>query len=350
MKRLLLNALKENIISRDLGVQQLIPLNVQWDLTYRCTNRCIHCYQQNCTVDKGQELPTNCILETLEQLKELGTIEVALSGGDPFLKEGFFEIIKKLHQLGIQYHILSSGAAVLTYDQLKILSNDCLSKIEVTLLGHNAELHDAITRKKGSFDCLVNFIQKLRSAGIRVETKTTLMTLNYKYKKEIENLCLRLGTDYRGIDTEILPPLVGNSKLMCSLQICDQDAIQIEKEKGVTPTPYIPYTRCDAGFYVIGIDPYGNVLPCLSFYDSFILGNLFNEDIFTIINTSETLKQFKDTNFAYDKCLSCGIQEFCSHCPATDFTRRNIDEPYDGNCRQAKIRSEAYKISQKGII
>ena len=57
-----------------------IPLSVQLDLTYRCNERCVHCYLDH---DDHGELTTAEIKDILNQLAEAGTFFLTLSGPAP---------------------------------------------------------------------------------------------------------------------------------------------------------------------------------------------------------------------------------------------------------------------------
>jgi MoaA/NifB/PqqE/SkfB family radical SAM enzyme len=55
-----------------------VPLSVQLDVTYRCNERCVHCYLDH--NDHG-EMNTAEIPGVLDQLAEAGVFFLTLSGG-----------------------------------------------------------------------------------------------------------------------------------------------------------------------------------------------------------------------------------------------------------------------------
>jgi MoaA/NifB/PqqE/SkfB family radical SAM enzyme len=72
-------------------VQRHLPWSVHVDLTYRCNERCIHCYLDH--EDHG-EMKTPEIKNVFEQLAESGALFLTLSGGEIFLRADLFELLE----------------------------------------------------------------------------------------------------------------------------------------------------------------------------------------------------------------------------------------------------------------
>ena len=66
-------------------------MSVQLDLTYRCNERCVHCYLDH--EDHG-EMTTLEIKTLLDQLAEAGVFFLTLSGGEILMRKDFFEILE----------------------------------------------------------------------------------------------------------------------------------------------------------------------------------------------------------------------------------------------------------------
>src|SRR6266513_3855395 len=73
-----------------------IPLSVQLDLTYRCNERCVHCYLDH--HDHG-EMTTAEIKHLLDEMAESGVFILTLSGGEIFLRKDFFELLEHARRL-----------------------------------------------------------------------------------------------------------------------------------------------------------------------------------------------------------------------------------------------------------
>ena len=74
--------LMDRLIARTVRMRS--PLSVHFDLTYRCNERCVHCYLDH--QDHG-ELTTQECTEILEQLAKAGTLFLTFSGGEIFRRQ-----------------------------------------------------------------------------------------------------------------------------------------------------------------------------------------------------------------------------------------------------------------------
>jgi MoaA/NifB/PqqE/SkfB family radical SAM enzyme len=82
-----------------------IPLSVQLDLTYRCNERCVHCYLDH---DDHGEMTTSEIKDVLDQLAEAGVFFLSLSGGEPFMRRDFFDLLEHARRLLFNVKVFTS--------------------------------------------------------------------------------------------------------------------------------------------------------------------------------------------------------------------------------------------------
>src|SRR2546423_12346714 len=70
----------------ELGVR----FAVHFDITYRCNERCIHCYLDH---DDHGEMTTSEIKGVLDQIAEAGTFLLTFSGGEIFMGRDIFQLL-----------------------------------------------------------------------------------------------------------------------------------------------------------------------------------------------------------------------------------------------------------------
>ena len=96
--------------------------NVLWELTYRCNQRCSHCYLDVLPpgADVAGELTTEECLRVIDALADLGALNLTLSGGEILARRDFFTIaghararrfLLRLFQLPQMYIYLQNSAA-----------------------------------------------------------------------------------------------------------------------------------------------------------------------------------------------------------------------------------------------
>src|SRR5882762_2075973 len=73
-----------------------VPLSVQVDLTYRCNERCVHCYLDH---DDHGEMSTSEVKNLLDELASAGVLFLTLSGGEILLRKDFFQILEYAREL-----------------------------------------------------------------------------------------------------------------------------------------------------------------------------------------------------------------------------------------------------------
>src|SRR5271165_6960093 len=126
----------------DLGV----PLAVHMDVTYRCNERCIHCYLDH--EDHG-EMSTAEIKNTLDQLADAGVFFVIFSGGEVFLRPDFFDLVE--YARGLLFHVkIKTNAFMIGPREADRLRDLPVHGVQVSVYSHRPEVHDAITKLPGS--------------------------------------------------------------------------------------------------------------------------------------------------------------------------------------------------------
>jgi MoaA/NifB/PqqE/SkfB family radical SAM enzyme len=158
-----------SIIARSLTPNR--PYHAQWMLTRRCNYRCRGCniWQEQDT----KELPTREIKKGLDILKELGVIEVVLSGGNPLLRKDIDEIIEYSSRLFITT-VYDNGS--MAAGKIDALRHADLVAISIDSL--DPRKNDYVRGVPGAFDKAMQAVERLSREGIRVGVAPTISQLN----------------------------------------------------------------------------------------------------------------------------------------------------------------------------
>ena len=73
-----------------------IPLSAHMDITWKCNERCVHCYLEH---EGKDEMSTAEIKDAIRQLADCGTFFLSISGGEPMLRRDCFEILEYARSL-----------------------------------------------------------------------------------------------------------------------------------------------------------------------------------------------------------------------------------------------------------
>src|SRR5215208_4107221 len=102
---------------RDRAVADRIPISVHFDLTYRCNERCEHCYLDH--EDHG-EMTSGEVKDVLDQLASAGTLFLTFSGGELLLRKDFFELLAHARQLQFDVKIKTNAMLIAKADADRI--------------------------------------------------------------------------------------------------------------------------------------------------------------------------------------------------------------------------------------
>ena len=138
-----------------------IPLSVQLDLTYRCNERCIHCYLDH---DDHGEMTTAEIKGLLDQMADAGVFFLTISGGEIMMRRDFFEILEHAHARTFSIKLKTNGVLIRKKEAERMRALG-VESVQISVYSHRAEVHDAITKMPGSFRQSIEAIRLLRTVA-----------------------------------------------------------------------------------------------------------------------------------------------------------------------------------------
>ena len=327
--------------------RNLVPFYCLLELTYKCNLKCIHCYVVR---NERKELTPRQFFNILKQLKDLGTLYLTISGGEPLVREDFFEITEYAKKLNFALRIFTNATLINSKIADKIKKLKPLA-VEVSLYGLE-KTQDGITQVKGSFKRSVNGIKLLRRRGINVLAKSTLLNKNiseiWKLKKFVGKE-LKIKTRGIGGGLAVSPCDDGDIRPLSYLPTDEQlrwymkEESKYFKKKWHYKEPDPDSNLCGAGIMSLNVTPYGEVNPCVQIRTKNKISK--NKSIKDIWENDSEFKLFRNTKVKdLKECLNCEYKEYCFHCAGISYALYgSFTKPYPDACRQAKIRKEVYE-------
>ncbi len=150
------------------------PLTVGWDITHMCNLRCKHCYAAAGKIGNN-EFTLDEVKKIVDELDKLGTILIALAGGEPLMRKDIYEIIAYIKSKGMEVFLNTNGTLI-TEEKLIKLIEAGLTHIEISVDGLKDQ-HELI-RGKGTFDKVLKLIELCKKYKIKVGIMSTLFKHN----------------------------------------------------------------------------------------------------------------------------------------------------------------------------
>jgi radical SAM protein with 4Fe4S-binding SPASM domain len=298
-------------------------------------------------VPKGKDLGCAQWEAIFRQLARMGTLYLTFSGGEPFLRKDFLDIVSEARSHDFAVSIISNGTLV-TKNMIKRLAG--LSVMDIGLSFHAAgkDLHDKLSGEKGSFDKTLRALRLCVDAGIKTLVKHSVSTENFKEFSKLAEMADRERCFFE-CDGNVVP----HERGVASPFAINQDQYKIFlKAMKAAPLPRsfkasnYDTLHCDAGRSLCGITPQGEVVPCIQL--PMKLGNLQKKS-FSEIWYAPAVTKFRTQEKNLDKaCERCGIRQFCSRCHGIAF--HETDGKWQGasSCLCSRARAMAGLSRSKG--
>ena len=335
--------------------------SVMFELTYRCSEKCIHCYNEGATRNDEEvstrgdreELTFNDYKRIVDELYDQGLMKVCLTGGDPFSKSFAWDLIDYLYNKGVAFDVFTNGQAMV--NDVERLANYYPRVVGVSIYSGIAEVHDYITRIKGSWEKSIAVVRQLSALGVPMNLKCCVMRPNVKSYYLVADIAKQYGAVPQ-FEVCITDSIEGDKCASKYLRMTkeqfevvlrdDNISLYVGKEApnyGGQPK-LMNQNPCGAGDNALCITPEGNVIPCCAFHALF--GSIKEKSILNIINNSKELSYWRSLTLNdYEECGHHDYCDYCNLCPGNNFIEHGTPtKASEVKCYIAKIR---YDLAQK---
>ena len=292
-----------------------------FEATYRCNEKCVHCYLPENT--RIPELTLSQIDGLFSEFRDLGGFNIMLTGGEILTRPDILEIFA----LTKKYQLLPSLISNLTLmddETLAALAELNPKSIGCSIYSTRSELHDAITKVPGSLKKSLNAIKRLRAAGLPVVIKTPLMKATAPHWRELSSLAAELGCAIQ-FDLSItakndgrLSPLaqrVTDTAIIREIFTSEYYNLSISGEQlAAMRGPHPHAGLCGAGATGLVVGPQGQIRPCIGL--CLPIGQYPRDSLAQVWNHSPFFGEFSKLR-AHDveECRDCPDFACCIRCP-----------------------------------
>lgn len=316
------------------------PIFVWWDITKACNFHCKQCYSESGKASEN-ELTTKEVFSIIEQLAENKIFYIYFLGGEPLMREDFFQILDKCKKCGITTMMSTNGWFV-NDNIAKQLYETGIQIVRVSIDGATAKTHDKIRGMLGSFEKALQALEALKKVGIpNVGVSPTLLIDNYLEVDQIIDLALSYNVD----EVQVVQLCsTGRGKNLNALDLnqfkkarqlvkqsleshpnshitATEGILRKQCERCVSNKTAIPsFIGCPGGRNCMAINEIGNVSPCILYrkYAGSFRKNTFQEIWYNSV-LFDSMREIKKG------CQNCAYADICSgECPvATEITSEN---------------------------
>ena len=350
-------------LMREMGARALrlgIPLGAQLDLTYRCNERCVHCYLDH---DDHGEMTLVEIKDLLDQFADAGVFFLTISGGEIFLRPDLFDILEHARRLMFSVKI-KTNAILIKKAQARRIGALGVEGVQISIYSHRPEVHDAITLVPGSLERSITGARLLRAEGVKVTFANVLMKQNLDDYSAVKALAADVGAGF-SVDPTITPMMDGDRSILdlnideAALRRVVRDSELVDEEDFCAP-PAGPYDEkdafdripCSAGHSSCYVSPYGDVYPACSFRCQ--PATSVQTKFIDIWRDSPQLAEVRSITLGdLEGCSSCGNQQSCSRCPGLAYMEGNMRGPSTQDCEKSLARTGLESVnlqSKKALV
>jgi len=165
---------------KEVGVAR--PLYAVWELTMKCDQPCEHCGSR-AGAARTSELSTEELFRVADELEALGTRELALIGGEAYLRPDLPKIVEYLTKKGMRVSMQTGGRAF-HKERAKMLKDAGMYGVGVSIDGP-MRIHDKLRGNLGSYNAAMKALENAREVGMVVTSNAQINQLNYKHLWEL---------------------------------------------------------------------------------------------------------------------------------------------------------------------
>ena len=156
---------------------------VLWEITNSCNYSCGYCVFSAANGKVPGELTTKETFEVLDGLKKRNFTHIKFTGGEPFIRKDFLDILKRSSELEFIVDV-STNASLITKEKAEQLSKLDLQMVHVSLDGYDQESHEAVRGPK-TYSKTIRGIEHLVNNNLYVRLGTVIHKDNQDHLEEM---------------------------------------------------------------------------------------------------------------------------------------------------------------------
>lgn len=330
------------------------PNQVAVLLTNECNLRCSHCGNEN-RDRKENELSKKEWFKITDECSKIGVFIFNVSGGEPFIRKDWYEILSYARSKNIEVAI-TSNSTLINEDVAKKLKELKIFNIHLSLDGVG-EVHDYFRNKKGVFKKVVNTIRLFKKHEIPFGITTAVSKRNFDKLNELAEFIKNNLIFSWEIYSAIPLGCMDKQEALSQKQTLEFAKKIFNFRNNLKDTKIVVgdnlgyfdryntqenWRGCRAGLSICAIDSEGNVKGCPIHPNSLIEGNLRDKALYEIWNNKES--------FGYNRHAKPKLKKQCGKCEFSKICRGGCKASMYSQYKNFECNDYCLKfIEEKGV-
>jgi len=296
------------------------PLWLNAEVTFKCPLHCVYCYNPVDYTRFGPELSTAEWLRVLREARELGAVQLGISGGEPLMRDDVETMIAEAHRLGYYTNLLTSGVG-LTEKRIAAFKEGGLDQIQLSFQDSTRELNDFLSSTK-TFELKSRVAKLIKQYEYPMVLNVVLHRLNIDHIQQILDLAEAIGAEHVELANtqyyawayvnrdQLLP---SQEQLQRAEEITNQFRAKVDKKMKlyfVVPDYYANRPKaCMNGWgsVFLNIAADGAALPCheARMLPGLTFPNVRDHDLRWIWHESPGFNAYRGDEWMREPCRSC---------------------------------------------
>ncbi|MCA1654988.1 MAG: pyrroloquinoline quinone biosynthesis protein PqqE [Pseudonocardiaceae bacterium] len=296
------------------------PLGMLAELTHRCPLHCPYCANPVELVARSDELTTAQWLDVLDAARDIGVLQVHLSGGEPLARADLPELVSRAADLGCYVNLVTSGLG-LTEERLADLVDRGLAHVQLSVQGADAGRADLIAGARAHHHKLVA-ARAVKACGLPLTVNVVLHKANHDQVGPMIALAEQMGADRLELaNTQYYGWALRNRAALMPTreQLAAAEPIVRAEMERLGDTMEIVYVVADYyepfpkpcmhgwGARQLTVAPNGDVLPCpaASVIETLRVENVLGRPLREIWYDSESFNAYRGDTWMSEPCRTC---------------------------------------------
>jgi len=252
---------------------------VEIGVTKECQCNCPHCYAiEDGYTSEINELSKREIFSIVDQIVDMGAIEICFSGGEPLIRKDIVDLVEYARKMKMVPKINTNGI-LLTENMVRKLKQAGLAWCMVSIDHSHPSIHDSFRGYENCFTRAINGLKELVKQGI--PSGITTVARKELIRSGVLAEIVSLGHELKVNSVRILfPVLTGRFKNAFDevLSPEERDSVRkLLKDPLVSMEYKNKHTICTAGITKYNILPNGDVTPCV--FVPIVFGNTRHDNM-----------------------------------------------------------------------